>query len=287
MPWFRVDDSFAAHPKVMAIPRGAARLRAVGLWTAVGTWCAQHLTDGVFGAHIVTELGGTAADTRRLVDAGLWEPTDDGRLQFHDWSDYQPSRVDVQGKQEAARERMRTHRQRQRDQLKSPPRDAGVRANERVTFADRSPTPARPDPTHAAAAADERGSGGLDDQAHQTTDHVAVADLPVGVEILRTRLQAYSQLAALRFDQLTAAQVAELEALAEFHGDERLVDVALRTCRNPPPVSVSAFLGTWRALPEPGRRLGLVRHRCSIHDTQMSSTGVCPGCVADQRAGDR
>ena len=78
MTWFRVDDTFYSHPKVIA-----AGNAATGLWIRGGTWCAQHLTDG----HITTESArslGTRKEINRLVEVGLWieEP---GGYEFHAW----------------------------------------------------------------------------------------------------------------------------------------------------------------------------------------------------------
>lgn len=139
MTWFRVDDSFPSHPKVLAIPRGATRMRAVGLWTALGAWCAQQLTDGRFGRHMVAEQGGTPADARQLVEVGLWEVTSDGYA-FHDWADWQPTRAQVEADREAARARMRTARNKRRSSPEHTPNFGGSSPEVAVT-------PTRPDPT--------------------------------------------------------------------------------------------------------------------------------------------
>ena len=81
MPWFRVDDSFADHPKALAAGP------AVALWLAGGCWAARHLTDGFVPAGALPLLRGTPAMARRLVDAkarpggvGLWVVVDGGWL---------------------------------------------------------------------------------------------------------------------------------------------------------------------------------------------------------------
>lgn len=79
MPWFNVDDGFAVHHKT--VKAGNA---AVGLWVRAGSWCAQQLTDGFVPTHMVSVLG-TPAQARKLVEAGLWMPTEGG-FQFHEWS---------------------------------------------------------------------------------------------------------------------------------------------------------------------------------------------------------
>lgn len=98
MPWFRVDDSFYDHPK--AIAAGPA----LALWLRAGCHCARYLTDGFVSSATLRALGGTAQMAKRLVDAkarpggaGLWVVVEGG-WQFHDWSDYQPSKADVEEK---------------------------------------------------------------------------------------------------------------------------------------------------------------------------------------------
>lgn len=89
MPWFRVDDGFAFHPK--AIASGNA---AVGLWVRAGSWSSQQLTDG----HVPTEIArtlGRPAEIQRLVTSGLWMKTGDG-WDFHEWPLHNPTRAEVQ-----------------------------------------------------------------------------------------------------------------------------------------------------------------------------------------------
>jgi hypothetical protein len=108
MPWFKVDDTFAMHPK--AVAAGAS----LALWVRAGSWSAQQLTDGYVPAHMVAALGGKPSDAKRLVDIGMWEEKDGGYL-FHDWSDYQPSRAKVVEQRTASAERLRKYREKQRN----------------------------------------------------------------------------------------------------------------------------------------------------------------------------
>lgn len=118
MTWFRIDDSFGTHPKVLGIPR-KDRATAVGLWTLAGAWCAQNLMDGFLGEHMVEELGVPARFATILVKASLWHvPGDEcdvcetaGTLplaagyQFHDWHLYQPSRAAIEQQRKDDRDR--------------------------------------------------------------------------------------------------------------------------------------------------------------------------------------
>ena len=112
MTWFKVDDKFWSHPKVLDVS-----LAARGLWTTAGTYCAAHLTDGAIEARLLHRItpGSTAQVDRlaaELVYAGLWCPTDTGWA-FHDWCDHQPTRSTVDAKRQATADRVRRWRERQ------------------------------------------------------------------------------------------------------------------------------------------------------------------------------
>lgn len=109
MPYFRVDDNFGNHPKVLAIPR-RDRLACVGLWTLAGNWCSRQLTDGRLGAHMLEEFGATARHADHLVKVGLWEATEDGYA-FHEWLTWQFSREEVLKKREEEAEKKRRWRE--------------------------------------------------------------------------------------------------------------------------------------------------------------------------------
>lgn len=98
MPWFKVDDRLAMHPKVMQ-----AGNAAMGLWVRAGSWSAQNLTDGHIPTALLTSLGGTRNQAEALVKAHLWTVEPDG-WRFHDWSEYQPSASDVKLHKEAESE---------------------------------------------------------------------------------------------------------------------------------------------------------------------------------------
>lgn len=115
MTWFRVDDSFTMHPKVLAIPR-KDRPAAIGLWTLAGTWSARNLTDGILGTHMIEELGVPKKFALILVEVQLWHPPGkecDACLacavshkaelpnaaksyRYHCWHEYQPARAAIE-----------------------------------------------------------------------------------------------------------------------------------------------------------------------------------------------
>lgn len=129
MPWLRVDDNLALHPKVLQ-----AGNAAMGMWVRAGSWAAQQLTDGFVPDEVVVLLGGHSAG-RRLVAAGLWVRGTDGYW-FHQWDERQPTREKVERDRKAAS--IRKDRWRERQENAVP--DA-------VPNGEGAATPTRPDPT--------------------------------------------------------------------------------------------------------------------------------------------
>lgn len=109
MAWFKVDDGFHSHPKVLA-----SEPAALGLWVVAGSWSGAHLTDGFVPDYALTRLlPGAAELAEKLVAVGLWRRAKGG-YRFHDWADCNPSAVRVETEREAARQRMRKLRQKRR-----------------------------------------------------------------------------------------------------------------------------------------------------------------------------
>ena len=157
MAWFKVDDGFYDHPKIENLTMAAR-----GLWLTAGTWCAKHLTDGLISKKRVRQLGGTPAQIKGLLEAGLWIETQDEQgadaYAFHDWLDMQPSRKQIYEKREIEQQKKREWRAKQtaqtadkqdkrenvpkgQDEGQPPGQDGGQNnPSER-------PDPTRPDPT--------------------------------------------------------------------------------------------------------------------------------------------
>jgi hypothetical protein len=142
VPWFRLDDSFHSHPKVIA-----AGNEAVGLFVRCGTYAAQHLTDGFVPEHVAL-LYGSAALADSLVKAKLWRRTRGG-WQIHDYLKYNPTREAVENERKAAADRQR----RRRDGLVS--RRDSHRDSGRDTAVSSGP-PTRPDP-YSSTGSSQRG----------------------------------------------------------------------------------------------------------------------------------
>ncbi|AKJ72161.1 hypothetical protein GMA1_64 [Gordonia phage GMA1] len=147
--WFKVDDGFYDHPKLTGVPMASR-----GLWVTAGSYCARHLTDGVISWRQIRSLGGTRAQVRGLVDAGLWraigERSGDDTYAYHDWIGSQPTRTEVLNSREREREKKAKWRekkdQKQRDQ-QEPVDVHGGHVGHGDRGQDRPSTVSRPDPT--------------------------------------------------------------------------------------------------------------------------------------------
>jgi hypothetical protein len=90
MPWFRLEESFHSHPKVVAAGNAAA-----GLWVRCGTYSAQYLTDGYIPDDVIARYReARSREVERLLAARLWVQTDGGVL-MPDYLEYNPSAADV------------------------------------------------------------------------------------------------------------------------------------------------------------------------------------------------
>lgn len=134
MAWFKVDDNLDFHPKVVA-----AGNAPMGLWVRAGAYCASHLTDGHLPRAMLAPLGGRARDAQRLVSVGLWEATEDGWT-FRNWSEFQPTKAQVEADRRATAERVRAYRERKGN-------GASNTVTNGVTNTVGTPAPTRPDPT--------------------------------------------------------------------------------------------------------------------------------------------
>lgn len=177
MTWFKIDDTLALHPKV--IEAGNA---AIGLWVRAGSYSAQQLTDGYVSRRALTMLG-TRSQAAALVAAGLWDAVPGG-WQFHDWTDYQPTRADVERDRAATKERQARWREnRKRNAVTNTSRNAVTNdvTNGVTNAAPGDGAPTRPDPTlslptlsHAPdrhATAEQPPTGGERETTTQTNGH--------------------------------------------------------------------------------------------------------------------
>jgi len=104
MTYFKVDDHFHSHPKILDLG-----LEAIGLWTLAGSWSGEQLTDGFIPARLIARLGGSQETTQALVDAGLWEVREGGFI-FHDWDAHNQTKAQVIESREAWRSKKEKQR---------------------------------------------------------------------------------------------------------------------------------------------------------------------------------
>lgn len=96
MAWLRIDDGFAAHPKVTALNH-----RDRWTWVAILCYCARYGTDGWLPENISEHVSGAKNGfISRCVQLGLIDEND-GEYRVHDWQHYgpkDPTKADRQAK---------------------------------------------------------------------------------------------------------------------------------------------------------------------------------------------
>jgi len=105
MAWFRLEDSFHPHPKVLK-----AGNAAVGLWVRCGTWSSEYLTDGLIPDEIVQGMGRTR-EVDAAITARLWVAAEGGLL-MPDYLDFNPAGSEVKQRRKRDAERKREERAR-------------------------------------------------------------------------------------------------------------------------------------------------------------------------------
>jgi hypothetical protein len=148
MPWVRLDDGFADHPKVERAGPLAGWLHVVAM-----CYCARHLTDGrvpKVKARRLADIPQPARHIAALVEAGLWHE-DGADYVLHDFLDYQPARAEVEAERKAARDRMAKARSNKR--RSSPEQSANVPANNQRSSGNPDPTR----PVDNSSSSDSRG----------------------------------------------------------------------------------------------------------------------------------
>ena len=102
MSWLRLDDRFDSNPKLIELSE-LERWR----WVRVLLYCSRGETDGVVTRAALREM---RLPVPRLVELGLLDELEDGRLIVHDFLEFNPSRDD----RERERERWKVRKRRSR-----------------------------------------------------------------------------------------------------------------------------------------------------------------------------
>ena len=176
MSWIKLDDQFADHPKVIAAGPLASWMYVCGL-----TYAGRYLTDGFIPAGQVRKLADVDNATElaaRLVEVGLWEPTEDGYL-IHDYHDYNPRADKVRAERAANAKRQAEWRDRNRQPDGSFPSDetASNAVSSDVTCAPLTPAPSpSPSPSPCTTAAACARANGLE---QALTEHGIIINGPM------------------------------------------------------------------------------------------------------------
>lgn len=161
MPWVKLDENFADHPKVERVGPLAAWLHVAAL-----CYCSRHLTDGRIPkakAVRLADIPNPADHVSALVTEGLWADAGTDYV-IHDYLDYQPSRDSVLAERSAARDRMAKKRSAARSPEVPPNKNGSSASPSRPVDSSHS---TRPQVTHED---DEISTSSVPDE---TWDHYA------------------------------------------------------------------------------------------------------------------
>jgi hypothetical protein len=137
MPWLRIDDGFASHPKIAALSDKELRI-----WLRVLCYCARYPT--VTG-HVTlasrSEISGfDRKAVRKFVDTRLLDVVEPGLWEVHDWRNYNPE-------DRTAAERAKRYRERNKDGASRERHGERHAENRDANGASRAGTRARPVPS--------------------------------------------------------------------------------------------------------------------------------------------
>jgi len=157
MVWAKFDDQTLNHPKFHGLSDSTKLL-----WFRSILYCTRYLTDGALDQRALSFLGAKENQVRSLVQAGLFDKSDEGQIAVHDFLDYQPSREQVLREREQVKQRVANFRSR-KEEKRAESEDESRRytgvSNAEVTSAvtpnvtrtyavgNAAPDPARPDPS--------------------------------------------------------------------------------------------------------------------------------------------
>lgn len=166
--WFKVDDKFHDHRKSRR-----AKKAAIGVWVLAGSWCADNLTDGFVPEHVLNRWG-SRRDATQLCEANLWTSAEkDGEKgwQFVNWTEFQPSKDEVESERKATKERVKKWRAARRSNAVT---DTVTNA---VTNGDVTPvvTVPRPDPTRPDPSIARKRATQIPDDWQPSDEHAKLA----------------------------------------------------------------------------------------------------------------
>lgn len=95
MAWLKVDDGTWSAPWAVNVGD-----EALGVWTRLSSYSAQHLTDGLVPAGIVAMIGASDAVLDALEAHGKLQRRESGSVFLPDYLDENPSRAQVESDRE-------------------------------------------------------------------------------------------------------------------------------------------------------------------------------------------
>lgn len=280
MPWFKVDDSAHAHPKMRRAGKAA-----VGLWVMCGSYAAAYLTDGIIPAE--TAADGTETQIAKLVKVGLWHEQGHGcpscpqprpgDYVMHDYLRYNPSRSRVLSEREREAEKKRQQRAGGGPAGTPPPGNRQEKApdSERKTEEKEKFFGGFSSPVSGKGAAQNAASPGDSEPPHARASQPAPA-VPTYVGTAAGRAERTNGFPDALQPLAAALAAAGLGAVAwnikKFTDWERIriqverlgIDLMVRSAVNAAqtrgePDSVTAWIGRWESLhpettvPTPGK----------------------------------
>lgn len=103
MSWAKLDDRFHAHPKVLRAMH--AEPGAVALHVLAMSYTAAYELDGQVPVHFVTSTIGDLERAKRMTDvledAGLWRVDGSDGWEINDFTEYNPSRAELEKRRQA------------------------------------------------------------------------------------------------------------------------------------------------------------------------------------------
>lgn len=281
MPWFKVDDTAHAHPKMRRAGKAA-----IGLWVMCGSYAAAYLTDGIIPAETAGE--GTETQIAKLVKVGLWHDRGHdcqrcpqpmpGDFVMHDYLRYNPSRVRVLSEREREADKKRNQRAGGQPDGTPPPRNAKQNGSDFVRKTEEkeeipdgfsSPVSGKEPGQNSASPGD---SGPPHARASRPAPTQAVpTDVGTAASWAERRTGFPDALQPLAAALATAGLGAVAWDIKKFTDWERIriqvdrlgIDLMVRSAINAAqlrgePDSVTAWIGRWETLhpetgPQPGR----------------------------------
>ncbi|WP_369183306.1 hypothetical protein [Streptomyces sp. Y1] len=252
MPWFKIDDGFHCHAKVLA-----AGTPAVGLYVRCGSWAAQQASEGII-PKAIARMYGTPRMIKALVDADLWHAPghecescpelEPNSYVIHQYLERNPSRVEVESARKAKSARQQRWREgKKNEQINTddaPQVDVNVDASTRE-HGDAAPNPTRPTPSPVPPAEVQT------DWANDA-DLPRIGDRPRIPAAARPLVDAITAAGMVVGWDLAPADWVLIEALIKRCGVAALVQDATGSWQGARqrPRTGRYFLPAWRKLPD-------------------------------------